>query len=94
MFIKVMDYNGDKHNTSVKWEQLSKIKIIEVTVISGDEVMTITFEDGTKKTFDAGENTRSTDYFDDHYILYDVSRSSKDNAHSVCKFMKRRNSYE
>lgn len=41
---------------------------ITVTIISGDETGTVYFKDGTTQSFDAS-NCRSTDYFDDEYII-------------------------
>ena len=51
-----------------------EIESILVEVITGDEIVTVTFTDGTMKTYDSSID-RNTDYFDGSYY---VSKSDLD----------------
>ena len=66
MIFNIYDFNGrtTKVDTGDK-----VIKDIFVQVLSGDEVVTVDYDDGTSKIFDSSHN-RTVDYVDGSYILY------------------------
>ena len=45
------------------------IELAELTVLSGDEVLTVIYKDGTTRIVDADTHERFHDYFDGSYIL-------------------------
>lgn len=66
-----------------------EIKIICVTVISGDEIITIYYTDGSSESYDSSEN-RHIDYFDDSYMVFqkDLSKwiKSANDAHGQISY--------
>lgn len=66
MIFNIYDFNG----RATEVDTFDKvIRDIFVQVISGDEVVTVDYDDGTSKTFDSSNN-RMVDYVDGSYILY------------------------
>ena len=65
MKFNIYDYNNrpTKIDTGNK-----KIKELEVLVLSGDEIVTIRYEDGSEEMYDSSY-TRCIDYFDDKYTV-------------------------
>lgn len=45
-----------------------EINFINVIILTGDEVITIYYSDGTFENYDSSED-RITDYFDDSYVV-------------------------
>ena len=65
MTIRIYDYD----NNVVKIEIPDKpIKSIYVTILSGDEIGIIRFEDGTQFDFDTSDD-RITDFYDGSYVV-------------------------
>ena len=66
MIFNIYDFNG----RATEVDTFDKvIRDIFVQVLSGDEVVTVDYDDGTSKTFDSSHN-RTVDYVDGSYILY------------------------
>lgn len=61
MKIQIKDYSG---STKVVDLGESKIKTATLTVLSGDEVLTVDYDEGQRKTFDSSDD-RMMDFFDD-----------------------------
>ena len=61
MKIQIKDYAGD---TKVVDLGESKIKTATLTVLSGDEVLTVDYDDGRRSQFDSSDD-RIMDFFDD-----------------------------
>lgn len=65
MKFKIYDYNGKA--TEVDTGDKG-IKELFVQVLSGDEVVTVDYDDGTKETFDSSDNRRVS-YVEESYIV-------------------------
>jgi len=61
MKIQIKDYSGD---TKVVDLGESKIKTATLTVLSGDEVLTVDYDNGRRAEFDSSDD-RIMDFFDD-----------------------------
>lgn len=76
MLIKCYDYDNkefsiqDEHNEE-------DISIINVTVITGDEIIAIYWNDNTQLNFDTGSETRNRDYYDGQYTIKDKEKIYK-----------------
>lgn len=64
MKIKIYDYND--HATEIELEK--HVKMIFVTVITGDEIISIIYEDGSTSCYDSS-SCRRRDYYDGHYVV-------------------------
>lgn len=64
MKIKIYDYND--HATEIELEK--HVKMIFVTVITGDEIISIIYEDGSTSCYDSS-CCRHIDYYDGHYVV-------------------------
>lgn len=87
--MKIMDFNSKKIETGVDFDNLENIKKIIIRVISGDEVMSVLYKDGTAKDFDSSY-TRSWDFNDGRYILYAPDMF----INRIPQFMRRKSSYD
>lgn len=65
--IKIMDYRRNKRDVPVDLENVGRI---DVEVISGDEVLTVTKKDYTVERYDSSDR-RFIDYYDYQYTIYD-----------------------
>lgn len=88
MILKLLDYANDPTEHDIG--NLEDIATIGITVVTGDEIATVTYKDNTVKTFDSSV-TRITAYFDDEYEIYRSGQS--DNLIDNPKFINRTNSY-
>ena len=89
MKLKIMDYNNRKTETGVDLDSLENVKKIIIRVISGDEVMSVLYKDGTAEDFDSSD-TRARDYNDGRYILYAPDMF----INRIPQFMRRKSSYD
>ena len=64
--IVLVDYKGDRYNYQI--ENFEEVDSIQVTVISGDEVVEVRYENGNTVIFDCGEG-RLIDFYDGSYIV-------------------------
>ena len=83
------DYADEAHEFDVDLDDKNVIVAI-LQVISGDEVLDVTYKDGTIRTFDADTNYRFQDVLDATYIIvlngeWKVDREG---------FLARKNSYD
>ncbi len=83
------DYTDEAHEFDVDLDD-KNITIAILQVISGDEVLEVTYKDGTTLTFDADTNYRFHDYLDATYILVLNGDWMADRE----KFLARENSYD
>lgn len=52
------------------WVDLKKVFSIYVHVISNDEIVTVTYTDGTTKKYDPGKKNRDFDKLEGKYCIY------------------------
>ena len=67
--LKIFNYEGKSFDTEIP---VSEIEELNVTILSGDEVVTITKTNGRVETFDAAtlaENPRFMNFYDGNYIV-------------------------
>lgn len=64
--IEIRDYKNSRKSITIK--EFEKVKNLSVTILSGDEVLDVTYEDGHTDSFDAS-NSRVISYFD---VVYDL----------------------
>lgn len=80
--LKIRDYTGKRFDTGVDIsdEGLKNIFRIDLKVITGDDVVTVEYEDHTEEydASDYSEFKRRTDYYDGSDVLYDKYRSIND----------------
>lgn len=87
----LMDYAGRKVETDfdLSDENLNKVLSIYIEVITGDEIATIIFKDGTKKTYDSATD-RMADFYDGEYCLF----NSEQDINIIDLFNKREKTYD
>lgn len=90
MFVKILDYTD--YPKMVDVGNLDDIVRMYIKVISGDEVLHVTYKDGTHKTYDSCDIGRLMDFHDDAYTIYDVDDPTK-NLLNDEKFLNRKDSY-
>ena len=84
----LMNFNGVKSAVNIN----KRVKSIEITILSGDEIASVIYEDGTQDIYDSAklcDDGRVVDYFDDEYTLYSVP----DKIDLIDKFDKRKTTY-
>lgn len=62
----IRDYTD--HKTEVAIKDFEKVLRLDVEIITGDEVLTVTYKDGAKISFDSCDR-RISDYYDANYEL-------------------------
>jgi hypothetical protein len=67
MNIKLLDFGGNEVVVDVG--DIETIKEMDITIMSGDEILTVYYKDGTEKEFDSC-NYRIWDFYDGLYTLY------------------------
>lgn len=87
MKVKLMDYKGKK--TEFEIGNLEDVFVANMEVISGDEVLTVTYKDKTLKVFDSSDN-RAMNFFDDSYVVYMPGLNLLENE----RWLKRKTSYD
>ena len=83
--LKIYDYRDYLFDTKVP---LSEIEEIDVTIISGDEIVSIITTSGNAKTFDAAflaKNPRLLSFYDGSYIV---------NKEKIPEWINRTDSYD
>ena len=86
MQVEIMNYANKKKTVEIG--NLEDILIATIQVISGDEVLTVRYKDGTKKVFDT--DVRIQHYFDDEYDVYSPTVNLLTNK----KWLNRKDSYD
>lgn len=67
--VKCMNYADELFDTGIKFDDVDRLF---VTVITGDEIISVMLNDGTIKEFDSavlGNIPRFMDYWDDQYVV-------------------------
>ena len=89
MTIKLLDY-ADKE-TLVDVGELDTIGSMGIEVVTGDEILTVTYKDFTTRRFDSS-NDRLANFYDGAYEIYNATKEK--NALFDPKFVDRKSSYE
>lgn len=69
MKIKILDYKSKAKEVDVG--ELKDIRKMKVHFVTGDEILTVTYKDGSKKIFDSSDD-RIKAFFDGDYELYNT----------------------
>ena len=69
IMLKLYDYENKVVKTPVNLCD-TNVKKVTIDVMSGDEVATVEYYDGTKKVYDSSD-CRTTDFHDNRYVLLD-----------------------
>lgn len=88
MKIKLLDYGHDEVIVDVG--DIETVKNMSITVLSGDEILTVSYKDGTEKEFDPSDD-RFWDFYDGWYVVYDEDEGV--NLLNDEKFVDRLSSY-
>lgn len=67
--VKCMNYADELFDTGIKFDDVDQLF---VTIITGDEIISVMLNDGTIKEFDSaalGNNPRCKDYYDGQYVV-------------------------
>lgn len=67
MNLDLFDYRGRRVIYEIG--ERETIERIHITVITGDEIAAVFYKDGSKATFDSGDN-RIMNFYDDSYEIY------------------------
>ena len=88
MNVKLLDYAGC--SVIVDVGDIEFIERMVIKVITGDEILTVTYKDGMEYEYDSSD-CRNLDFFDDEYEIYNVETgvTEFDNG----EFMNRNTSY-
>ena len=70
MKIKILDYESRPKEVDVG--ELKDIRKMKVNVVSGDEILNVTYKDGSEKIFDSSDDDRIIGFFDGDYELYNT----------------------
>ena len=87
--LKVLDYKGEETDVDIECA-LDDIFIISITVLTGDEIMSIIYKDGSKETIDSSME-RWENCYDCEYDVYNPGQGI--NLLENERFMNRTNSY-
>lgn len=88
MNVKLLDYAGKSIFVDVG--DIDTIESMMITVISGDEILTVSYKNGTEETFDSSDS-RIMDFYDGEYAIYDEKAGI--NGFDNEEFMNRNTSY-
>lgn len=83
--LKIYDYKDNLFDTKIP---LSEIEEIDVTIISGDEIVSVTTTSGNVRTFDAAllaKNPRMMSFYDGSYVV---------NKEKIPEWINRTDSYD
>ena len=78
----------DKVSTPIDLDRLDGILRIDIQVISGDEIVTVIYKDGSKEVRDSGR-FRTLDFNDGEYCIYQAGLNN-----DIDKWLKRKDSYD
>lgn len=86
--LMLMNYNNRLFDTGIELSRLGEdVLSVFITVLSGDEIATVIFEDGHEEEFDSSKD-RIMDFYDGSYYLYQKGAINK-----LDKFLGRVSSY-
>ncbi len=90
MILKLLDYAGKETLEDIG--ELEDIKAIVIRVVTGDEIASIIYKDGTTSQIDSS-NDRMQDFFDDEYAVYTDGVPTEENLLFNKEFIRRTSSY-
>lgn len=90
MKVKIYDYADA--STEVEIGNLEDIAIMGIEVISGDELLHVTYKNYDTRVFDSSE-CRNIDCYDGGYTIYDFRKKKEDNLLFDEKWNSYSNSY-
>lgn len=88
MKITILDYSDRKKEVDVG--ELKDIRKMTVDVITGDEILHVTYKDGSEKIFDSADD-RSRDFYDGNYELYNTETEPEINELENPEWLNRTN---
>ena len=87
MEITLFDY--DENVKTFDIGELNDIRMINIMILSGDEVASAYYKDGSTARFDSS-NVRMIDYYDGEYCIYDIA----DDTNVIDAWKERKDSYD
>lgn len=88
-YLEIMDYNDEKIKTKINLDKLDEILLIIIEVVSGDELISVIYQNGEYERFNSNYR-RIMNFYEGGYILY----SKKEKINRIEEFLKRKDSYE
>ena len=88
MTIEILDYKNRKKEVDVG--ELKDIRKMTVDVVTGDEILNVTYKDGSEKRFDSSEN-RYKNFYDGDYELYNTETEPEINELENPEWLERTN---
>jgi len=88
MTVKLLDYAGEITNVDIG--DIDNIASMHIRVLTGDEVLTVTYKDYSVDHFDSSD-CRMEDFFDEEYDVYNINTGV--NLLEDKAFMERTTSY-
>ena len=73
MDVKILEYHGDITVKTI--DNFNDVEMMIMSVVNGDEVLDITYNDGTAETVGPGRTNRYADYVEYIYVIYDSDES-------------------
>ena len=90
--LKIMDYNNFLTETEIDLDNMENVSMLNIRVLSGDEILTAHFKDGTTKCWDSSDR-RLHNFYDDDYTLYSEYKTKEENEKMLNGFLARSSSY-
>lgn len=66
--IIIMDYQNNQ--SLIVIPNLDEVASLRITVMTGDEILKVTYKNGTEETYDSSDS-RTLDYYDGAYTVFD-----------------------
>ena len=88
MKIKILDYKSREKEVDVG--ELDGIRKMQVNVVTGDEILNVTYKDGSEKRFDSSDD-RTRDFYDGNYELYNTETEPEINELENPEWLNRTN---
>ena len=88
MVIKILDYKSRGKEVDVG--ELKDIRKMTVDVITGDEILNVTYKDGSYKRFDSSDD-RTRAFYDGNYELYNTETEPEINELDNPEWLNRTN---
>lgn len=73
MKVKLLDYRGAE--TVFDVGNIEDIAVMNIRVLTGDEVLTVIYKDYTVEVFESSYS-RIADYYDDKYDIYNITNGT------------------
>lgn len=89
--LKIVDFSDKVIDTAIDLDAMEDIKKINVSIISGDEVLYVEYMDGRLETIDSCPSGRIYGFFDGSYTLFDRETGY---SHITKEWLSLRNSYK